>query len=73
METYIDRLRQERDDLKEKMDKIESLTDKQKNRIPLVQLSFINIQYAAMETYCRCLSERINWMMLGNGDYFKNP
>jgi len=69
MDTYIDRLHKEKDELLKKIKKLEQLVDgDQLSKISTVQISMINIQHGAMVTYYRCLEERISWIKIANGE-----
>lgn len=61
METFLDRLINEKNDLQIKFNKLNSfmLSDKF-NELDINNQSLLNIQVSAMETYLKCLLERIN-------------
>lgn len=60
---FLERLIDEKNELDVKSAKLESflLTDKAKEIEP-IQLSLLNIQLNAMQTYSRCLLERLIWL-----------
>ena len=60
MNDFKTRLIEERAQLKEKIEKLETFLQSDKsNEIDQFQLAFLGIQLPAMETYLRCLAERL--------------
>ena len=65
MDTYIDRLYQERSELRDRIIKLEGFMVSDKlAEASTIQLSIINIQHAAMSAYLECLNERVNWIQI---------
>lgn len=64
MNTFKDRLIEEKAQLNEKIEKLESftLTDNFK-KIEAVQISLLRAQLLAMKTYNQILAERIAWLI----------
>lgn len=63
METFLDRLLDEKDQLSYKIEKLEEFINSNKFQdIAAIQCSLLNIQLDAMKTYKQCLFERILWL-----------
>ena len=63
MEEFEVRLVKEKEDLEQKLIKLEAFIDSDKfNEIELVQQSLLSVQFSAMTTYLLCLNERIDWL-----------
>lgn len=61
METLLDRLINEKNDLQIKFNKLNSFMVSDKfYELDITNQSLLNIQVSAMETYLKCLLERIN-------------
>lgn len=60
MSTFKERLDEEKAQLNEKLEKLRAFIDSEKfQEIDPVQMTLLNIQIKAMETYSQCLLERI--------------
>jgi len=60
MSTFKERLTAEKAELSEKMEKLRAFIASEKfKEIDPVQMTLLNIQVKAMETYSQCLLERI--------------
>jgi len=60
MNDFLDRLKEEKSELNLKMDSLRKFMDSDKfAEIDNVQMTLINVQLSAMETYSQCLLERI--------------
>jgi len=60
MSDFKTRLLEEKDQLEEKVEKLEAFLQSNKsNEIDQIQLALLGIQLPAMKTYLRCLDERI--------------
>ena len=60
MSTFIERLKAEKVELDEKIEKLDAFTKSGKfNEIDPVQMTLLNIQLQAMKTYSEILHERI--------------
>lgn len=65
-QTFHDRLLNEKKELDERVEKLKTFLNSEKvQTIEPVQGSLLQIQLLSMETYSRCLAERIVW--------FKSP
>lgn len=63
MESFIDRLKTEKNDLITKIEKLESFIVSDKFfDIDEVQQSLLSVQLTSMKTYYVCLAERIKWI-----------
>lgn len=63
MEQFIQRLNDEKQQLDEKIEKLEAFTQSEKfQEVEPVQMSLLNIQLSSMRTYSQCLVERITWL-----------
>ena len=59
-QTFLERLFEEKAQLTEKLEKLRTFIDSEKfQQIDDVQMTLLNIQIKAMETYSQCLLERI--------------
>lgn len=60
MDTFLDRLKDEMNKLDEKIDKLDTfiMSDKFKE-LSQIQQVLLNVQVSAMETYWKCLAERL--------------
>ena len=60
MSDFKERLKEEKTDLNEKMQKLRDfIASENFKKIDNVQMTLLNIQIKAMETYSQCLLERI--------------
>ena len=60
METFKERLKTEKKELSEKLEKLRTFIESEGfKEIDDVQMTLLNIQLKAMETYSQCLLERI--------------
>lgn len=60
MSNFLDRLKEEKNELNLKMESLRSFMASDKfAEIDNVQMTLLNIQLSAMETYSQCLLERI--------------
>lgn len=61
MESFIDRLKQEKIDLDQKREKLEAFLNdtERKEIVDGRQISLLNIQKFAMDAYSQCLTERL--------------
>ena len=63
METFKDRLYEERIELLSKINKLESFIHSEAfDKIEEVQQALLNIQLTAMKTYSNCLFERLQFL-----------
>jgi len=63
MKTFLDRLFEEKEQLNERIEKLESFLSSEKAvEIEPVQKSLLNVQLNAMRTYLMCLIERTAWL-----------
>lgn len=63
MSDFLTRLKAERDDLNEKMQKLNSFIHSDKfDSVAPVQASLLKIQQQSMAAYLECLAERIIWL-----------
>lgn len=63
MDAFMERLINEREELDAKMNKLDDFIGSDKFKaIDQVQQSLLKLQSSAMETYYRCLDERIKWL-----------
>jgi len=63
MSTFKERLIDEKAQLAEKIEKLESFTKSQNfYKIDPVQVSLLTAQLPAMKTYCSILEERLKWL-----------
>lgn len=63
MSTFKERLINEKAQLAEKIEKLESFTKSENfQKIDPVQASLLIAQLPAMKTYCSILEERLNWL-----------
>lgn len=62
MDTYIDRLYQEREELQEKINKLEEFLLGDTSSVSSIQASIMDIQRSAMKTYYDCVAARIAWI-----------
>lgn len=63
METFIERLNDETNELDERIKKLQDfLTSLEFDELEGTQQSLLNIQLFAMLTYGQCLSERLFWL-----------
>lgn len=61
--TFKDRLLIEKQQVDERLEKLgEFLKGDKFKSIDTIQQSLLNVQHSAMETYSRCLAERIHWL-----------
>lgn len=69
METFIDRLNIEKNDLNDKIGKLKTFMESDKfNSIDVLQRSLLQIQIQAMFTYSQVLFERIKWLEMPTDD-----
>jgi cell division septum initiation protein DivIVA len=60
MSTFLERLIEEKEQLSERLEKLRAFIASEKfQEIDPVQMTLLNIQVKAMETYSQCLLERI--------------
>ena len=60
METFLEKLKQEKAELSERLEKLRNfIASDEFEKIDPVQMTLLNIQVKAMETYSQCLLERI--------------
>jgi len=63
MEPFQQRLLDEKNQVDERITKLESFTSTDLfDQLPAVQMSLLNIQLKAMQTYSQCLLERIAYL-----------
>lgn len=63
MNTFKDRLIDEKIQLDEKISKLEDFVKSENfKKIEAIQMSLLNIQLNAMHTYSQCLLERLAWL-----------
>lgn len=68
MSNFKERLIDERDQLEEKLAKLEAFMDSDKfDSIETMQMSLLHVQMAAMNTYYTVLEERIAWINAEEG------
>ena len=68
MDTYIDRLYQERSELRDRISKLEDFLLGDTSPVSAVQLTIMDIQRSAMKTYYDCLESRIDWIERAQGE-----
>lgn len=67
MSDFKTRLIEEKEQVNERIEKLEAFTQSEAfQNIEAVQMSLLNIQLNAMKTYSQCLVERIAWLPIGN-------
>lgn len=60
MSTFLERLIAERDELRDKYEKLDAfLFTEQFNKLDDVQSALLQIQHSSMKTYLQCLNERL--------------
>jgi hypothetical protein len=60
MSTFLERLHDERDELKNKYEKLDGfLFTEQFEKLDDVQAALLQIQHSSMKTYLQCLNERL--------------
>ena len=63
MSTFLDRLKAEKTELDERLEKLRAFQSSAGfGSIEPVQMSLLNIQEAAMSAYSQCLAERLAWL-----------
>jgi len=63
MSTFLERLVEEKQQLDEKIEKLEAFTSSENfSKIDAVQMSLLNIQLFSMKAYSQCLLERLVYL-----------
>ncbi len=63
MDEFMKRLINEREELEEKLNKLDIFIGSEKfDSIDQIQQTLLKIQSSAMETYYKCLDQRIAWL-----------